>query len=273
MPATTGRKKYKPRAGEGAKATILTRYIYPRQPGYNPKSKEESVVVLIAEAEITINKKKQECYTFTVTGDDNSEHVCHAIKRYVHVYEEGDKTKVFDLTLPGPETLHALLENKVKWRKSKAKKVLYELLIDGIVPMEDGVMPLEDIYFLHEEFANYSFDRFGGRLKRLQKSNELNDRAQDDLEAFENFKGNHNPSLFPHKGYAPWQGLTAQELLWDDLEAYMNDPSKKPKDLWMSRQEYHDEFPLDAFRDKIKQEIRTAKYLRTIKARAEGQKV
>jgi hypothetical protein len=30
-----------------------------------------------------------------------------------------------------------------------------------------------------------------------------------------------------HKGYIQWQGLTVQELLWDNLDAYLNDPTKK----------------------------------------------
>jgi hypothetical protein len=37
--------------------------------------------------------------------------------------------------------------------------------------------------------------------------------------------------------------------------------------LWESRREYFEQFPLDAFRDKIKQEVRTAKYLHTCKTK------
>ena len=77
-------------------------------------------------------------------------------------------------------------------------------------------------------------------------------------------------SLLSHKGYIQWQGSTAQELLWDDLDAYLKDPTKKPKDLWLSRDEYKYSFPLEAFRDKIKQEICTEKYLATRRARADG---
>jgi hypothetical protein len=38
-------------------------------------------------------------------------------------------------------------------------------------------------------------------------------------------------------------------------------------DLYGSRPEYYENFPLDAFRDKVNQEIRTAKYLYTLKIR------
>ena len=118
------------------------------------------------------------------------------------------------------------------------------------------------------------FDKFEGRLKRLRdKIAELDNRADDDLAAFNNYKKNHKPALFSHKGYTQWQGSMAQELLWDDLDAYLEDDTRKPKDLWMSRPQYRNEFPLGAFRDKIKQEIRTAKYLRTREARGRGEKV
>ena len=263
----------KMRAGAGAKATVLTKMIYPRQSNPNGKS----TVVLMAEETKTINKRQQPCYTFVVDGDDNN--ICYAIKRYVHVFEEGDHDKLFDPNenqRPSRQRAKQQQQSKEnkknKWRKSKAKQILYEMLLDGTVPMEN-TMPLEDIYLLDEEFDKFDFDKFRGRLNRLRaKIKELDSRADEDLEAFRAYKRNHKPSLFSHKGYIQWQGSTAQELLWDDLDAYLKDPNQKPKDLWMSRKEYRDEFPLDAFRDKIKQEIRTQKYIRTLKARARGEK-
>jgi hypothetical protein len=262
---------YKPRAGGGAKAKILTRMIYPRR---NLKDKkDQSIVILIGEEEKIINKKNQQCYTFVVEGDDET---CYAIKQFVHVFEEGDKSKLFDPNLPGPEEKSKETEKKLpKWRKSKAKTLLYEFLVDGTVPMEDDPnMQLEDIYCLDLEFEKYDFRKFKVRLDRLRAKIKENDsRAEEDLVAFRTYKKNHKPSMFSHKGYCQWQGSTAQEHLWDDLDAYLKDLSKKPKDLWASRKEYRDEFPLCAFRDKIKQEIRTDKYLKTRKARDGGKKV
>jgi hypothetical protein len=52
------------RAGEGAKAEILTRMIYPRR--NVPDKKEKSIVILIEEKTIEINKKQQQCYTFKI---------------------------------------------------------------------------------------------------------------------------------------------------------------------------------------------------------------
>jgi len=263
----------KPRAGNGAKAKILTKMIYPRQPVDNPK--HESIVVLVAEEEKEINSRKQLCYTFQ--ADDGDGDICYAIKRYVHVFEEGDEAELFDTNLSGTDQQTRQPQKKGKqesWKKSKAKQRLYELLMDGVIPIDNNnTMTFEEMYLLDEEFGKFEYKQFKGRVNRMRaKIQELDSRSTADLEAFRNFKRNHKPSLFSHKGYIQWQGSTAQEFLWDDIDAYLKDPTKKPKDLWLSRKEYRDEFPLDAFRDKIKQEIRTAKYIRTRDARARGDK-
>jgi hypothetical protein len=269
------RPKYTPRAGEGAKAKVLTKMIYPRR--YLQDPKHQSVVVLIAEEEMLVNRKQQKCYTFTIDGGEEEDGaMCYAIQRYVHVFEEGDTAKLFNPSLPGPnDQIFQKTKKEAKWRKSKTKKLLYDFLMDGTVPMEeDGSMMIEDIYALEEEFAEFELDKFKAGLSRLRKKiKELESRADKDLEAFRNYKKNHKPALFSHKGYIQWQGSTAQELLWDDLDAYLKDPTQKPKKLWLSRDEYKYFFPLEAFRDKIKQEIRTEKYIQTRRARDNGQNV
>jgi hypothetical protein len=85
-----------------------------------------------------------------------------------------------------------------------------------------------------------------------------------DVEAFDNYRQNHQPFLFSHHGYPEGQGSEAQRLLKIDLEAQKQDTMSK-MDLWDSRPEFHTQFPLKVFRDKINQEIRTAKYLHTIR--------
>lgn len=76
--------------------------------------------------------------------------------------------------------------------------------MDGTVPMEDaGTMPLEDIYMLDEEFDKFDFDKFGERLKRLRENiKDLDSRADEDLQAFRNYKQHHKPALFSHKGFS-----------------------------------------------------------------------
>ena len=56
----------------------------------------------------------------------------------------------------------------------------------------------------------------------------------------------------------------AQTLLKEDMKNGLHKQWKK-KDLWMSRPDYFEQFPLKVFRDKIHQEQRTAKYLHTLR--------
>ena len=73
--------------------------------------------------------------------------------------------------------------------------------------------------------------------------------------------------------YSQWQGSSAQKLVKEHikdgtLELYTKAKYEYPKmAYWLSRQEFYDEFPLYAFRDKIKQEIRTSKYHHTMKVK------
>jgi hypothetical protein len=56
----------------------------------------------------------------------------------------------------------------------------------------------------------------------------------------------------------------SQELLKQDIEEKLHEMMGK-KELWLFRSECHLNFPLGVFRDKIYQEIGTAKYLYTCK--------
>jgi hypothetical protein len=160
-------------------------------------------------------------------------------------------------------------EPKIPWKKSEAKRLLYKDIMDGEVPLEakDAVgistMPLHEIYIERAEYSLYSYEKFSSRLSSLRKTiKEANMRAKDDEEAFKNYKENHPPSEFSHNGCSQWQGSEAQELLLDDMEAGLVQQLGK-KELWGSRPEYYETFPLPVFRDKIYQEIRTAKYIYT----------
>jgi hypothetical protein len=84
---------------------------------------------------IRVNKKDQECFVFEENGVDY-----HAVKRYFKVIEEGDASGFNSLEEEAAqrrakEAADAFKEPKVKWRKSKAKHILYELLMDGTIPL------------------------------------------------------------------------------------------------------------------------------------------
>jgi len=160
-------------------------------------------------------------------------------------------------------------EPKIKWGKSKARDLLFKDLVDRNIPRQavdehnKSTMKLKDIFQMHPEYKLYDREKFSSRLSNLRKMyDELMVRAEIDQEAFEKYRENHQPSLFSHKGYPEWQGSEAQRLLKLDIEAGKHTRMSKT-DLHESNIEYYGNFPLDAFRDKFYQEIRTGKYLHT----------
>lgn len=164
-------------------------------------------------------------------------------------------------------------EPKIKWRKSKARSLLYKDLQSGTIPLQpkgEGSMKLEDIYNMRPEFQEYGRSKFSRRLSSLRDTvTAFNDRASNDQQAFNNYKDNHPTSHFSQKGYIQWQGSEAQELLWQDMADGLHESQTK-QELYSSRPEYFESFPLDVFRDKIAQEDRTRKYLHTLKKRGKG---
>jgi hypothetical protein len=153
-------------------------------------------------------------------------------------------------------------EPKITWKKSDAKWLLYKDVMDGLVPLEatnhdngQSTMQLREIYIMRPEYSHYLYAIFSSRLSSLRKTIKVaNIRAKDGEEAFKNYKQNHGLSEFSHRGYIQWKGSEAQELLEEDMEAGLHKRLEK-KELWGSRPEYYESFPLTAFRDKIHQEI------------------
>ena len=165
------------------------------------------------------------------------------------------------------------IENEIPWIDSKARELLYKDIVDGTVPLyarecgQDGKlkMTLRDIYVSQPEVSDYWVDRFSLRLSSLRKIVQANNkRAADDQAAFDKYKENHPASLYSHKGYIQIQGSEAIKMMKEDIEAGLHRTMKK-SDLWTLRPEYHTNFPLKAFRDKLRQIERTKKYMHTLK--------
>lgn len=259
-------KKRKLFAGNGAKCTILTKFIHPKQ---TEQQGHRTSCTLTGKERKKVNKKQQWCYLFV---DDNGVS-CHAVKSHFIVVEEGES--FFDaeeaqqaIAEHEANTASEFKEPKIKWRKSEARKLLERYLIEGLIPIEnDGTMSIDDIYSYNPEFSHYDPEKFPVRLASLRSTlKDHRKRAEEDLLAFQNYKKNHQPSLFTHQGFVQWQGSNAQELLWDDIEAgHLN--TMTIKELYESRDEYQAEFPLKIFRKKVEQEQRTSKYIKTITAR------
>lgn len=162
-------------------------------------------------------------------------------------------------------------EPKVKWKNSKAKQLLRKDILEGRVPLEArdannrSTKPLKEIYGLHPELQEYFYKNFSRRLASLRKTiKEEKVRQALDQEAFDNYIQNHpSRSLLSKQGFIQWQGSEAQQRLLEDIAANLHTAMSKA-DLYGSRSEYYENFPLQVFRDKLKQEIRTAKYLHTL---------
>lgn len=164
-------------------------------------------------------------------------------------------------------------EPKIKWKKSKAKELLLKDILEGRVPKEakdssgKSTMKLEDIYLSRPEFSEYKYSMFSSRLSSLRKTvKETEHRAVLDQAAFDNYIKNHEPALFTRYGYAQWQGSEAQKMLQLDIKNKVHESMSK-KELHESREVYFENYPLNVFRDYFWQEIRTAKYLHTIKVK------
>ena len=77
------------RPGRGAKATILTRFIKPKQVGKDKNHRSE--VILKEEFE---DEKGKLCYSFRLYADEPS---LYAVPRYLKIVEEGNVDHLFDL--------------------------------------------------------------------------------------------------------------------------------------------------------------------------------
>ena len=216
-------------AGVGAKCSILTKFLHPKQQNFAKDHRSD--VVLIGEEKRIVNRKEQECYRCKRVGEHDT---MHAVKKHFKVLEEGEPGGIFDKAQAAERQAErrqkgstSEKENKIKWKKSEAKKLLYNLILEGVVPRtakDENGRPrkpgVQEIFLMELEFSKYNYEKFPSRLAALRKKiQELDNRAREDLLAFENYKKNHKPSLFSHKGYIQWQGSTAQELLDDDIEA------------------------------------------------------
>jgi hypothetical protein len=170
------------------------------------------------------------------------------------------------------------VEARVKWKHSKAKSLLERDLREGRVPLE--ILPgkrrysmrSQDVYDMHPESKLYDPDKFPGRLASLRKQVlKRNSRAEDDEKALQVQAKNYDFAIYTYDGFIQWQGSNAQELLWEDMEKGEHRKLGK-KDLWASRPEYYENFPLGLFRDKLYQETRTAKYIYTLNVKGKQHK-
>lgn len=130
-------------------------------------------------------------------------------------------------------------------------------------------MPLKEIYALHPtEFGKYKYSKFSSRLSSLRKTiKERNERATLDQEAFDNYVARHPVSSFSHKGYVQWQGSDAQKKFLELMDAGELPIGFGKAAVYDKHPVFFTNFSLAVFRDKVYQELGTAKYLHTLEIR------
>lgn len=154
-------------------------------------------------------------------------------------------------------------EPTTKWARSRAKDNIVKALFDGSITADT---PLDEVYEI-EEVGNYKRSKLEARFKSIVDTvAKSTSRRNKDKAAFDDFASRSVPSLVSHLGYIQWQGSDAQACLLEDIANNKHEGISK-KELWLSNPEYFQNFPLDVFRDKFWQEIRTKKYSHTLKVK------
>ena len=230
----------------------------------NDKGHRSTVVILRR----SDDKKK---FVFRYALDDESGVELTGTSRYVKVIYEGNAADLFDVK--GEDTVQVKGEPNIKWKHSKAKKLLYQDIIEGKVPLyardDNGntTMATKDIYALRPEFAAYNYDKFPSRLSSLRDTIQKKmSRKGDDEIAFEAFVRYTPVSIKTSRGNIQWKGSEAQELALKDIAEGIH-TEKGYRYLHEKRPEYFTNFPFELFRNKIRQEVKTAKYLHTVKVK------
>lgn len=132
------------------------------------------------------------------------------------------------------------------WFHSKAKKIMTQDMIDGLVPVKEKIKNYKQLYESfygdHEEFRDFPWHDVNvpSRIKRLQATiANLGDSWKKDEAAMKHDKILHPKPTHGYNGLLLWAGSKADQSLREDLEAnkHLELPSAE---LFASRPEYKD---------------------------------
>lgn len=157
------------------------------------------------------------------------------------------------------------------WLNSEAKKLLLQDLRDGTIPVDSKSMAPKTVYLLRPEFAEFDYKNFPGRLRSArQQIISKNNCAASDSTAFA-----HDRQLYPkaannHRGEPRWEGSETERLLRLDMDESKH-KTMKPQQLYQSRKEYYDNYPLTVFREHIYQEEKRRKFMAQYGSRNKNQ--
>ena len=109
------------RPGKGAKATILTRMIKPKQP---IESKDHRSTITLVEQ--FTNEKGQKHYKFKYMYDNSDdEPMMNALARWIKVVQEGNPQEFFEGNID-PSNIDVFIEPEIPWKDSVSKRLLYK---------------------------------------------------------------------------------------------------------------------------------------------------
>jgi len=252
------------KAGKGARASILTRFIKPKQPIPNGDNNHRSNIILDSRF---VNQKGQKYYYFTLEDNENGE-LLYGSEQYTKIIEEADTFFEGEYN-----TLHVKFEEPdTPWSESDARSLLLQDLIDGKVPLEPKSMSLQEIWSMHTvEYSLYDYEKFSGRVSSLRGIVKLlKRRKEQDQIAFNKFIDKHKkPSTHSSKGYIQWQGSDAQKQAIQDIKNGLLE-SMGYKKLYMDRDVYIEQFPFEDWSDKMRQEISKSKFIHSLKVLGKG---
>ena len=152
-------------------------------------------------------------------------------------------------------------EELTSWKSSMAKKILERDLISGAIPLDAKLMKPKEVYQRHPEFSDFAYDRFPSRLRDLRR--QITDKSTS--ATLDQAALAHDRQLYPkathnHRGEPRWEGSEAEQLLRLDMDAGKH-KIMKPQELYNSRKEFSNNYPLKVFQKHIDQEERRRKML------------
>ena len=192
---------------------------------------------------------------------------------------------------PSPEDqlLKALAEHKKipgngkkdRWETSDARKLLLEALISGEVSIEStATSKPRHVYaqfvvgkeeFLVSDFADAK--KFASRLRSLRKiAATKKHNASDDAAVLANTRLKHPKNPLNVHGKPQFKGPPAEKLLKEAITEGLH-KQMKPKELYMSHEEFYGVYELEEFRKRIHQELYDRKGVRNMKKANPGKKL
>lgn len=143
----------------------------------------------------------------------------------------------------------------IDWRKSDAKKLLYQDLVDGTIPLTVLEMDPADVHWQRPEYVEVPYDQFKDRLKDMREriSTERNQSELDEAGLA------RDRGIFPKqaydkdRGYPRWEGSAAQKWLKKDVDDGKHLENYTPASFRLSREEYK-EFPARVIGKHVSQE-------------------